>query len=155
MKELNQYILEKFKISKNIVSIEDTNISFSKGDKLLKIEYLIKDNDYNTFIAEIVIFENNESDDKFTYHSRRDGKVITNSLFVNSNGYYESINKDEKTIFLPKEIGLKFIEDLGDQNGKTIGKFLKDYYDKDDKEVLNDIALFVSYNIDSIKKELS
>lgn len=138
MKALINYITEKLHLNKDI----KINTEFVKGDKIfcVSIESFFKK--YNIKIYEPFTFlslKNNE----LTYNTKypedtKDGKNITRTVFLNSNGYYEMKRNSTTALIMSQTAGIDFLEDLLHSDINV--DFLFKYFDEED-EYFNDYPL--------------
>ena len=144
MKDLNNYILEKLHLNKDLV-----NYNFTDGDTIMCISITVNDtfNEsqlkiYAPFTFKKIDIDNDEN--KFTYITDS-GSPVTQEVFLNSNKYYESTfrTKDNKLkgIFIPLAEAIYILEGLINNTFKR--KSLKDYFDRNDEDLfkypLNDL----------------
>lgn len=138
MKALINYITEKLHLNKNI----NINTEFVKGDKIFCVsveQFFEKCNVkiYNPFT--FLSLKNNE----LTYNTKypedtKNGKNITRTVFLNSNGYYEMKRIKTTALIMSQTDGIDFLEDLLHSNITV--DFLFKYFDEED-EYFNDYPL--------------
>jgi len=170
MKLLSNYILEKFKISKDITNQEE----YKPGDYLLRVfvsnvKYLQKDKDTDKLFAIELGTSNNalsifsRLDDNGFYfinhkNSREDRYDYEMKHEINSNGYLEFDNVTKSvysfksiSLYLKKDIALEFLNKiLNDRN--NIKKYIFDYFDKKYEKYFDLSLLYVNESTDSIEK---
>lgn len=147
MKQLNIYILEKLKISKDI---KNNYYDFSAGDKciLISLSHLGGIHINVHPICEIKDISKNQ----ITFV--KDYEQIKSDIFINSNNFIEckSELKNNRSIFLPISIGYELIKKLFknyNNSDKDKDKLLN-YFDKNDTFIFDN-----EYTIKYLKSKYS
>lgn len=134
MKQLNNYILEKFKINK------DTKVSkasyIKDGDKFFIISIrenpFSKDEAYIKFYEPFTIIKLDETKIKY----KVDDKEISQDIFINSNSYIETQYHKLYAVYLTINEGITFLKYyIGDKESAI--KDLNFIFDKTDSKILS------------------
>lgn len=170
MQTLNSYILEKFKITKNISSQDE----YQKGDYLLRV-FLSSVKYHNTDKSDLLhsieiglsndglaIFSRLE-DDRFYFinhkgNNKEDTYDYETKHEINSNGYLEFDNVTNPmysfkslSVYLKKDDALKFLEQVS-KNVTNIKKYIFDYFDRKYEKYCDLSNLYINESHDAIEK---
>lgn len=159
MKNLNSYILEKFRISKNTKA--QYKSIFEKGDKILRVIFWL-DKGYSARVEVCPVVEFSRfSEDKTILYYIENGEEdqwsgmsdITYEL--NSNGIYEYVAQKTRgcvVLFFDKEYGVRFIDDsIKNIHIGFVKKELEEYLDKEDIQVINN-RLDINNSIEELER---
>jgi len=138
MKQLNNYIIEKLHLNKDIEKIDHT--SFKQGDIIFHFFiYLTKSTiEINKkYSLQLFKFHHYDENDRICFIDNReqitDKYSWENNKFINSNGYIEY--KDNETyysIYLNKDDSLELLQNIIDEK-ESLSKIVSDYFDENDK----------------------
>ena len=149
MKNLNNYIIEKLHLNKDLV-----NYNFTEGDTIMCISITVNDTfkESQLKIYEPFTFKKIDDKNKFTYITGS-GSPVTQEVFINSNNYYESTFKSTdnklKGIFIPLSEAIYILEGLINHTFKR--NSLKDYFDKND----DDLFVYKINDLFSIDRDIN
>lgn len=131
MNSLNQYILEKFKISKG----EKLNNTFAPRDIMVIIKIKVFTKYIYISFCDIACFINIDNE-KIYYERNEPWEKAESKYIINSNKIYEYKQKgfERSTLFLTEEQGIEFIEDIVI---KENFKNLKNWLDEDEDYINN------------------
>lgn len=158
MKDINNYILEKLRISK------DLNVSyFEEGNKILPIQLDFQPGENKT---KIVLIEPTEiielKDDTITYKDNSwFGMTIKQKMQFNDKGYYEiRMGTQEPCVILNQVDGQDLLDEylnmIRKEKKSAIFEFFRTkYFDEKDKEYFYKRYQTIEDNITSIKKYIS
>ena len=141
MKNLNTYIIEKFKINKGTLS---NSHLFSKGDPIYRVCYY-ENVGYKTYK---ILLGCNNSEELFYFTEIKNDKIyfINNdsehkevcfesesNVRINSNGFYETDSGEKaRVVYLNYRDAIHLLEDIFYLDFAKNASKLKDYFDKDD-----------------------
>lgn len=160
MKNLNSYILEKFRISKN-TKVEYKS-ELKKGDKILRVIFWFDSSIYSSRleVCPVVEFSRFSEDKTILYYIKNgeESKWVGQSNItyeLNSNGIYEYADqntRDNVVLFFDKEYGVHFIDDSikNIENGFS-KKELEEYLDREDIKVINN-KLDIANSIEELER---
>lgn len=160
MKKINNYIIEKLKINKDI----KINASyFNIGEKILPISLFFVPNEVKT---EFVVIEPTEiieiKDNVITFRDNCwQGKRIKEKIYKNDKGYYE-YNEDFSSgcVILNQDDGLDFLNEYAnirndESTNNIFENLIKKYFDKKDERLFDNKRKVLINNKTTIKKYIS
>lgn len=170
MKQLNDYIIEKFKISKDITNQEE----YEEGDYLLRV--FISNSNYKNYNESGLLYSieiglsNNAlaifselKENKFIFINHKTGTKdhydYEMKYEINSNGYLEFDNVTKPayysfksiSLYLKPNVALNFLNEI--LNDKSnIKKYIFNYVDKKYEKYFDLSNLYITNSTDSIEK---